>query len=441
MNDRTEARLRNDLAGVDLARVPDVATVGAAVTRVTRQRAARRRVVAGALAVGLVFAGGAAVWNSSAGREQVTSGDGDAPTTLTAASTAAPTTAEPTASTAVDATATCCGWSAIPRDPRGLLYRSAVIWTGTEAISVGGVDANGAPVDGAAAYDPTSDSWRVVSTEPLPLLAPIVAWTGAEVLAIGWAAEGAPRSVAALLDPTTGKWRIASDSPARAKLWSANPWVWTGSNLLVTFGDVTDSESTALAYDPLADSWRQLRPAPISPRDLATSVWTGTQWIVWGGTDGAREFNDGATYDFVSGTWRTMAASPLSARRFRGGGVWTGQEVLIDAGASGGDAFSGNGEMALADGAAYDPVSDSWRSIADGPAHPGFVPIWTGTHMLLFAKGGVVSYDAAADRWDEGFDWGNVAHDDSAPVWTGSAVVLLGSYDGANGGAVFTPPA
>ena len=419
MNDRTEQRLRNDLTAVDGARVPDVDTVGAAVTRVTRRLAVRRRAVAGALAVGLVLAGGVAIWNSSAAREQITTGDGSAPAT----------------------SLPCCGWSAIPRDPRGPTYQSAVVWTGTEAIAVGGVDPNGFLVGGAAAYDAVSDSWRIVSTEPLPLLEPIVAWTGSEVLAVGWAAEGRPRSVAALLDPSTGKWRIASDSPAPDKLWSANPWVWTGSELLVTFGDVDASESTALAYDPALDRWRELPAVPISPRNLAISVWTGAEWIVWGGTDGTQEFNDGAAYDSVSGTWRTMVASPLSARRFRGGGVWTGQEVLLTAGSSGGDPYGGNGEMALADGAAYDPVTDAWRSIADGPAHPGFVPIWTGTHMLLFAKGGVVSYDAVNDRWDEGFDWGDVAHDDSAPVWTGSVVVLLGSYDGSNGGAVFTPPA
>ncbi len=418
MNDRTEQRLRNDLTAVDLARVPDVETVGAAVARVTRRRAGRRRAVAGLLAAVLVLAGGVAIWNTSAAREQITTDDGSAPTT----------------------SSPCCGWSAIPRDPRGPTYQSAVVWTGTEAITVGGVDPNGLLVGGAAAYDAVSDSWRIVSTEPLPLLEPIVAWTGSHVLAVGWAAEGRPRSVAALLDPSTGKWRIASDSPARDKLWSANPWVWTGSELLVTFGDADASESTALAYDPVLDRWRELPPVPISPRNLAASVWTGKEWIVWGGTNGAQEFGDGAAYDLAGGGWRRIAPSPLSPRRFRGGGVWTGNELLLTAGSTGGEPYGGNGEMALADGAAYDPITDAWRSIADGPAHPGFVPIWTGTHMLLFAKGGVVSYDVAADRWEQGFDWGAVAHDDSAPVWTGSVVMLLGSYDGTNGGAVFTPP-
>ena len=147
MNDRTEQRLRNDLTAVDGARVPDVNAVGVAVARVTRRLTVRRRALAGAMAVGLVLAGGVAIWNSSAAREQITSGDGSAPATSSAAREqittgdgSAPATSSP-----------CCGWSAIPRDPRGPTYQSAVVWTGTEAIAVGGVDPNGFLVGGAAA--------------------------------------------------------------------------------------------------------------------------------------------------------------------------------------------------------------------------------------------------------------------------------------------------
>mgnify|MGYP003350528914 CR=1 FL=1 len=83
--------------------------------------------------------------------------------------------------------------------------------------------------------------------------------------------------------------------------------------------------------------------------------------------------------------------SPLDARRTKG--VWTGKEMIVDAGAVGGDEVTGNGEFAFADGAAYNPATDTWRSIKDGPAHPGFVPIWTGTYMVLFAKGSGESTD------------------------------------------------
>jgi hypothetical protein len=98
---------------------------------------------------------------------------------------------------------------------------------------------------------------------------------------------------------------------------------------------------------------------------------------------------------------------------------------------------TGNGELALADGAAYDPTTDSWRIIAQGPAHPGFVPIWTGTYMVLFAKGSGVVYDPARDSWtgccDERGPFGT-------PVWTGSVILVLGGGDPGTGGAAFNTP-
>jgi len=109
----------------------------------------------------------------------------------------------------------------------------------------------------------------------------------------------------------------------------------------------------------------------------------------------------------------------------------------VDAGSSGGDPVTGNGELALADGAAYDPATDTWRTIAQGPAHPGFAPIWTGTYMIMFAKGSGVVYDLAHDTWtgccDERGPLGT-------PVWTGTEAIVAGGADATSGGAVFSVP-
>ena len=115
--------------------------------------------------------------------------------------------------------------------------------------------------------------------------------------------------------------------------------------------------------------------------------------------------------------------------------------MVVAAGSSGGDRETGNGEMALADGAAYDPVTDTWRAIASGFAHPGFVPVWTGSHVVMFAKGGAVVYDVAADRWiDTCCSESGGGGGGAAPVWTGSTVLLIGSYDTRSGGSMFDPP-
>lgn len=58
------------------------------------------------------------------------------------------------------------------------------------------------------------------------------------------------------------------------------------------------------------------------------------------------------------------------------------------------------------------------------------------------AKGGAVWYDPAKDEWGSGeMTFGESPHDDQSPVWTGSQVVLLGSYLTTTGGATLTPPA
>jgi hypothetical protein len=143
--------------------------------------------------------------------------------------------------------------------------------------------------------------------------------------------------------------------------------------------------------------------APIGGREAAASVWTGTELLVWGGSDPA-VLADGAAYDPTTNTWRTIAPSPLSARA-RATAVWTGHEMLVWGGSP-----TASGVSGLLDGAAYDPGTDTWRSIA--PAPTGTDRAWgraavVGDHVVI--AGGLPSttdrtrqvmvYDLAADTW------------------------------------------
>ena len=113
--------------------------------------------------------------------------------------------------------------------------------------------------------------------------------------------------------------------------------------------------------------------------------------------------------------------------------------MIVDAGSSGGEPITGNNELALSDGGAYDPATDTWRTITPGLAHPGFVPVWTGSKVVMFAKGGAVVYDVASDKWVDTCCDGQGGF--GTPVWTGSVVLLVGSGADDVGGSVFTPPA
>lgn len=120
----------------------------------------------------------------------------------------------------------------------------------------------------------------------------------------------------------------------------------------------------------------------------------------------------------ADGAWLPMAASPLDAR-FAPISLWIGDRLLI----WGGHDAAGT---ELADGAIYDPATNDWTPIADQPfpyerrtgSPIGATSGWSATHatpgawfggrayFVLSAPGeawawDLVSYDPAADRWDE----------------------------------------
>ena len=398
--------------------------------------------------VGLVTVASVVVWaNRPESSDRVVPGDASstASTATEPGATGTVPSSTPTSTTVAVSTATPLStWTAIAADPRGTVFSPSVVWTGSEALVVGGGDFDGQPRPPAAAYDPLTDSWRTLA-EPRTewnRIKPLVAWTGADMLLIGGDNPDGSLLVSfgEAYDPATDGWRIIA-SPPVGFVSDRSPAVWTGRELLVWPWDGGGSTMriTPIAYDPATDSWRELAEPPIERRQQAASVWTGTEWIVWGGTTGDKEFDDGAAYDPATDTWRALADSPLSPRRVRG--AWTGTELIVLAGSTGGEPLTGNGEFAHADGAAYDPATDTWRALTSGPAHPGFEPMWTGSQMIMIAKGFAFVYDVAADRWIDPCCLGDAGTAGvSTPVWTGSAVLLLGSNTPGIGGAMLTPP-
>ena len=359
-------------------------------------------------------------------------------------------TASSIATTTLASTATIGqggGWRLLPADPRGTSYDSEVVWTGKEAIAFGGRDkTNQLHIDGAA-YDPVQNSWRRIARAPDAGLRvnPLLVWTGRVVLVIGGDSPDGTTLAAGTssYDPLNDTWQILA-SPPDGSINSNSPWVWTGTTLLVWPSDTarpTTATTATIAiapmvYDPSTNKWQALPAPPIEHRQDAASVWTGTEWIMWGGRNGGTELADGAAFTPGTATWRALAPSPLAARHSRA--VWTGNEMIVAAGAAAGAAGSNSGTFAFADGAAYDPRTDTWRAIAPGPAHPGFAPVWTGRVLLSFFKRFEYSYDPTMDRWTQGPDNGQ-AGVTNFPVWTGTQALLLGGTDPV-GGAAYTPP-
>jgi hypothetical protein len=154
----------------------------------------------------------------------------------------------------------------------------------------------------------------------------------------------------------------------------------------------------------VAEGWRRLAAAPLSPRVGHSAVWTGTELLLWGGrVPGGGAKADGAAYDPAGDRWRRLPPAPV-AGRFGHAAVWTGTEVLVWGGMR--PARAGRSEVALADGAAYQPATRRWRRIAPAP-FAGDTALWTGSELLAFgregagpaARLGVAAYQPPTGPW------------------------------------------
>jgi Kelch motif/Galactose oxidase, central domain len=228
-----------------------------------------------------------------------------------------------------------------------------VVWTGRELIGWGGGCCGDAFSDGVA-YNPASNRWRALPRSPLAgSQHPVGAWTGRElVIFVGgldpdgkrWPARLAR---AAAYNPTTDTWRRIAPLPAPRGSASA---VWDGREILVVGG--TGAESTGLAYDPATNRWRQLPRLEPSGRTGAAVVWTGRRLLIWGGQRADGELTaHGLAYDPSTNRSAALPRAPLRGR-LNPTAVWTGRELLVWGGGTGRPPYRG-----FADGAAFSPTT------------------------------------------------------------------------------------
>lgn len=330
-------------------------------------------------------------------------------------------------------------WTPLSTSPLAARRGQVAVWTGRRMLVWGGTGANDEALADGAAYDPSTDRWEPTADAPTPLVAATAVWTGAKMLVWGSRPAvafdvGQPTPAGAAYDPATNVWTPISPSPLRTE--GDHVAVWTGDRMLVWGGSVGEATSAdGASYDPATDRWTKLAPAPIGSRRGHSAVWTGDRMIVWGGFPGGKagpELADGASYDPASDSWAKLPPAPIAGRAMHAA-VWTGGSMVI----WGGTASTASG--LVADGASYDPATGSWRVLRTSPLAPrifqtavgadGSMLVWGGTGnqgVQGDAKADAAAYDPVSDVWRPLPDSPLEPRSEHTAVWTGIAMIVWG---------------
>lgn len=174
----------------------------------------------------------------------------------------------------------------------------------------------------------------------------------------------------------------------------------------------TEAEGEAKLDDEVEpDSWTptSTEDAP-EPRRRHTAIWTGSEMIIWGGSNdyfGEMVTNTGGRYNPLENSWTPTNTVGAPSARYGHTAIWTGSEMIVWGGYFQRD-YRGVVENT---GRLYDPLTNQWRATSrdDAPsARSGHTAVWTDSEMIVWGSSGGLSsdysdtgghYNPVEDRW------------------------------------------
>jgi N-acetylneuraminic acid mutarotase len=316
-----------------------------------------------------------------------------------------------------------------------------IIWGGGDGVIGSSADPRSQGLATGARYAPATNSWSPVNTlnAPTPRRAHSAVWTGQAMMVCGgWDVWRSVRPAVEDCRSYLAAKNTWGGSPTVPQDLSGNTSVWTGNEVLVSGEGTTWNTATDAVWRYLPDQ-RTWAPVPVgggpAGRKRASTIWTGTEMITWGGVnfiDDPRHpswtcFDDGGRFSPSTGTWTLIPATDLLDPRMNHSAVWTGTEMIV----WGGNVLPAIGSVTYNDGARYSPATRSWQPLpSTGAPSPRaeHLGVWTGTEMIVW--GGTdpsgARYRPASNTWspmtsmagppDQWFYRG---------VWTGTELVVL----------------
>jgi N-acetylneuraminic acid mutarotase len=334
------------------------------------------------------------------------------------------------------------------------------VWSGNEMIVWGGCTVNDIGfceqfLDSGGRYNPSTNSWSPTTqvNAPQARTGHLAVWTGSLMVVWGGgrvAQFGSPRT-GGRYNPAADSWTPtnANEAPsARANHVAISTGtemiVWGGTDRF--FGEV----STGGRYTLATDSWlpTSMNGAP-SGRHSHTAIWNGSEMIVWGGGSGSTIFKTGGRYNPVNNSWTPTATTGSPSARSGHSAVWTGTEMIVWGG-------SGN-QLWVNTGGRYRPDTNTWTATSTTGAPQGrnvHTAVWTGQEMIIWGGFGSIGtldtggrYRPATNAWTPTSLVGAPSHRSShAGVWTGSRMLIWGgqqynggTFDFLGDGAQYNP--
>jgi hypothetical protein len=307
----------------------------------------------------------------------------------------------------------------------------------------------------------SQEAWvqtSVTGNVPSNIAGHTAVWTGLPLnKMIVWGGYNAtlPTNVGGILDCALNTWTATLQGGFTPIARFFHTAVWTGTTMIIWGGTTniagTINTNTGSVYNPILDSWTatSVTGACPSARYGHTAIWTGTDMIIWGGTNGTGTYyQDGAKYNPITNTWTALATLNQPTVRAWHTAVWTGSgnKMIVWGGTNGGGAQS--------TGWIYNSVGDNWTQMTTTgtpSARLYHTAVWTGTQMIIWGgiggpltnTGGI--YTDATSSWAPTYLLGScpTARALHTAVWTGSRMIVWGGFSGAyeQSGAIFDPVA
>jgi N-acetylneuraminic acid mutarotase len=311
------------------------------------------------------------------------------------------------------------------------------VWTGSEMIIWGGNNNVSGNLNTGARYDPATDSWMPTSIANAPSVRwrHSAVWTGSEMIVWGGGGNDI-LNTGGRYNPVGDSWTATSTANVPSGRIS-HSGIWTGSEMIVWGGYGCGGNciwNTGGRYNPSNDSWMPTSTvnAPIA-RFKHNAQWTGSEMIIWGGSDGTNYLHTGGRYNPNNDSWTPTGLTNVPLGRFAHTAVWTGDEMIVWGGV---DEFFNPTNT----GGRYDPSTDSWilTTTANTPSpRADHIGVWTSSEMLVWGGGDTSGFFNTGGRYNPTSDAWTPTTTANAPsargystaVWTGSEMIVWGGIN------------